>query len=427
MSEMNALAGVVLTWLVVASITAAVLTPLAWIACRTFGRQRAAIRHEIWLHVLLAVVILPALWLLAPKVFLPVLPAMETPVAELSEPAATNPAATTVSGSVSFVPEPKANAANATFPRGSVSWITWVVVSWLTGMSLMLARLLVAGMRLRRIRKHARHVDVGGYSFPILVSDQIEGPVCCGALRPAVLLPRALFEEEDKCGFGMILAHESAHVRRKDCVTNLFQRLVEAVFFFHPCVWYASRELTRERELICDQHVIYAGSSDTDYVKLLSNMVERGWGSPSPESVALFEGSLLMRVRTILGSQNIAFPELSRRARVLSAVVVSILLLAVGSLRLVARAAQSPEETQATEEAKQAKEDMRAITLAIREFSQRHGSFPKTLDEFRAEAGRPNQRSVGRRAGKSVGDSRKRRIFSYQRSYRSRLQLERTH
>ena len=80
MSEMNALAGTVSTWLVIASVAAAVLTLLGWTGSRMFRRRSAAIRHEIWLHVLLAVVILPALWLFAPKVLLPVLPVSEAPV-----------------------------------------------------------------------------------------------------------------------------------------------------------------------------------------------------------------------------------------------------------------------------------------------------------------------------------------------------------
>jgi hypothetical protein len=89
-------------------------------------------------------------------------------------------------------------------------------------------------------------------------------------------------------------------MRRRDGCLNLFQRLVEAVFFFHPLVWLASRQLTNEREHICDNYVLAQGASPDDYTTLLFRMVEQALDERRLPKVALFEGQLLARVRSLL-------------------------------------------------------------------------------------------------------------------------------
>lgn len=376
-------------YLAIASITAAVLMPVAWTCCRAFKLRSAALRHQVWLYVLLTVVIWPAVWSYMPRVSLAVLP-----VAEPSPPAAAQPApvAAPLPGAESMSGKTVSYSASHDMrERRTSSWMPWVVGLWFAGVLLMLSRLLVAAVRLGRIRRHARPARVSADGVRVFWSDEIEGPVCCGVLRPVVLLPRAFVEAEDRQGLGMVLAHESAHIRRKDHLANLFQRLMEALFFFHPCIWYASRELTRERELICDQHVVHGGISATEYVKFLSKMVEHGRGRPSPEAVALFEGHFLSRVRLLLDCRETLAPELPRATRLISAALATAMLLAAGTLRLEGRteekvsagetiAAASTASSQEPAELDPVRDAMRSIGRAILQYWRREGRFPESLD-----------------------------------------------
>jgi uncharacterized GH25 family protein len=67
-----------------------------------------------------------------------------------------------------------------------------------------------------------------------------------------------------------ILAHELAHVARWDAATNLLQLAVQAVFFFHPLVWWANRAIRREREKCCDEVVLSRpGESPRQYCEAI--------------------------------------------------------------------------------------------------------------------------------------------------------------
>src|SRR5262249_56001468 len=66
-----------------------------------------------------------------------------------------------------------------------------------------------------------------------------------------------------------LLTHELAHIRRFDLVVNLLQRVIETLLFFHPAVWYLSRQISRERENCCDDCVLAAGWQGTVYADAL--------------------------------------------------------------------------------------------------------------------------------------------------------------
>ena len=84
-----------------------------------------------------------------------------------------------------------------------------------------------------------------------------------------------------------ILLHELAHLRRWDDWTNLAQKIVKAVFFFHPAVWWIENHLTLEREMACDDIVLAQTASPRDYASSLISFAEklqnaRAWRSRKP-------------------------------------------------------------------------------------------------------------------------------------------------
>ncbi len=350
--------------LLVGSIAAAILVPLAWLTLRTTRLRAPVYRHMVWLYCLIGTVALPAIWLHGPKLMLPILPAG----AHVSEapPLPQTPAQSPMTSETPVAPRPQPETAvvallweqsispvEDTSPHhliptaGTISWKVAIAGVWLVGFAIMFIRLAVGWSRLRRICRAATPVepgelarDLSGRRIRIRLTEQLPGPVCFGMLRPIILLPRRMYQDASSKDLRMILAHELAHIDRGDCWVNLFQRLLEAVFFFHSLVWLASRQLTHERERICDNWVLARGVSVDDYMLLLSNIGERILMKTRPlPTVALFEGGLLSRVRSLLDPQHNRITRMTRRSAWTCALSFLLCFAALGTIRLGARPA----------------------------------------------------------------------------------------
>jgi beta-lactamase regulating signal transducer with metallopeptidase domain len=67
-----------------------------------------------------------------------------------------------------------------------------------------------------------------------------------------ILLPSSVISGLSVKQLEMILAHELAHIRRHDYLVNLLQSIIETLLFYHPGVWWVSRQIRKEREHCCD-------------------------------------------------------------------------------------------------------------------------------------------------------------------------------
>ena len=106
----------------------------------------------------------------------------------------------------------------------------------------------------------------------LLTSVAAHTPCVLGALFPVIVLPPALAAGLTTEQLRVVLAHELAHIKRHDYLVNLFQRLVEALLFFNPPVWWISRQLRLEREAACD--AIAARALDDDRVHVARTLVD---------------------------------------------------------------------------------------------------------------------------------------------------------
>ena len=88
-----------------------------------------------------------------------------------------------------------------------------------------------------------------------------------GILRPVLLWPRDIDMRLDDAQVHAILAHELAHVRRRDNLTAAMHMFVEAVFWFHPLVWWIGARLVDERERACDEEVVRLGNDPHVYAE----------------------------------------------------------------------------------------------------------------------------------------------------------------
>ncbi|MDP1797938.1 MAG: M56 family metallopeptidase [Planctomycetaceae bacterium] len=194
-------------------------------------------------------------------------------------------------------------------------WMAWIVAGWCAGVGLcslrpllgwhMLWRLRMVGVApvsddirtaLRRVSDRLRLRQ----TVQVLQSTLSQVPVVVGYLRPVILLPVSLLTNMPPSQLEAILAHELAHIRRHDFIVNLLQTLVETLFFYHPAVWWLSRQIRVEREHCCDDLVVAALDNRVEYGRALL-AIEELRGERTLLVLGAHDGSLLSRIRRIVG------------------------------------------------------------------------------------------------------------------------------
>jgi beta-lactamase regulating signal transducer with metallopeptidase domain len=194
-------------------------------------------------------------------------------------------------------------------------WLAWIVAGWSFGVMLCSLRPLLGWYTLRRLGcVGVSHVSEEVLAAMRRLSAQIglrravrvcqstlaRVPAVVGCVRPMILLPVSLLTSIPAAQLDAILAHELAHVRRHDFVVNLLQALVETLFFYHPAVWWLSSQIRVEREHCCDDLVVALLGNRIEYGRALV-AIEESCGRSTLLALGVSDGSLLMRVRRILG------------------------------------------------------------------------------------------------------------------------------
>src|SRR4029079_5814524 len=93
-------------------------------------------------------------------------------------------------------------------------------------------------------------------------------PMAWGIFRPSVLMP-ADADAWPSDRLRIVLLHELAHVKRRDCLTHLFAQMAFAAYWFNRLAWVAARHLRTERERACDDLVLATGTRGSDYADQL--------------------------------------------------------------------------------------------------------------------------------------------------------------
>jgi hypothetical protein len=100
-------------------------------------------------------------------------------------------------------------------------------------------------------------------------------PTVVGFVNPMILVPGWVMQELSADELNQIVLHELAHLRRWDDWTNLAQKVVRALFFFHPAVWWIEQKMSLEREMACDDAVIAHTESPRAYAECLAHLAEK--------------------------------------------------------------------------------------------------------------------------------------------------------
>jgi len=117
-----------------------------------------------------------------------------------------------------------------------------------------------------------------------------------------IMLPEEWLGDLPASDLEALLAHEVAHLRRRDFAANLAQRLLEAVLFFHPATWIAGRRIAMAREELCDAWALARGANPHGYASALTAAAERSQTRFALASVGVAESrfTLLRRVEAIM-------------------------------------------------------------------------------------------------------------------------------
>jgi len=218
-------------------------------------------------------------------------------------------------------------------PAAHFSWVVLIASLWAIGACGVLIAWIVRWTRVRTVVRHAtaqltgREADAlraaqiaGAIRRPIrlLVSQDCMEPGICGVFRPVLLWPAGISTHLDDAQLAAIVAHEVAHVQRRDNLFAVLHMCVEAVFWFHPLVWWMGARLLEERERACDEAVLRLGNEPARYADAILKACRFCVESPLP-CVSGVSGSNLKR--RMVQIMNAAAIPLSRSRKMLLASV----------------------------------------------------------------------------------------------------------
>jgi beta-lactamase regulating signal transducer with metallopeptidase domain len=268
-------------WLLAWSWQAAVLLACVWAGLKICRVKPPALRHQVWLFALIAVASMPVLSGVVQSLPLPqpnnraLSYAVELPRIVITNDA--SPVVQQPSRAVGVKPSVK---------QPIILSLSFAL--WLAGALIFAAKAAINVARLRRLRNGARCVSLADLDCDecdcealrsgkarLALSDDIRSPILLGVAPPMIVFPAdiaAWTSPAERCA---MLRHELAHVERRDHYVNLFQTVLGAVFFFHPLARYACRQLSVEREMACDDHVVGSGIEAEAYAESIIKVAER--------------------------------------------------------------------------------------------------------------------------------------------------------
>ena len=246
--------------------------------------RSAAAQHAVWTAVLGAMLALPVWMAWGPKASLAVLPAGETPRVALP------------AGGPEVIDAPPTPSAPLPAPLPATRAARWdwraaALAAYLTGAFVLLLRLAIGTVRSRR-----------------LTAACCAAPITVGILRPRILLP-AVSAGWSAQQLAAVMAHERAHVRRRDPLVQWLALLNRALFWFHPLAWWLERRLTALAEEACDAAVLEQGYGAAEYAELLIGMaraVRQGGTRLRAIGVAMPGSDLPRRIRRIASGKIVA-------------------------------------------------------------------------------------------------------------------------
>lgn len=237
-----------------------------------------------------------------------------------------------------IIPQGSRAAIAATSP-GPIHFLPALLIVWLCGF---LAVAFVWFVRWHRIRVSIRGVAPLRQGRELELLRQLERrhnmpkpidirlspnslePGIFGIARPILVWPQGISDRLGDAHLDTILAHELLHVRRRDNLAAAFHMLVEAIFWFHPMVWWMGVRLIAERERACDEEVLESGSDRQVYAESILKICEFCVGSPLTCVSGVTGADLKKRIYRIMSAQVACELDIRRKLLLGTAAILAI-------------------------------------------------------------------------------------------------------
>jgi beta-lactamase regulating signal transducer with metallopeptidase domain len=231
--------------------------------------------------------------------------------------------------------------------------VVWI---WLAGAAALLVRFSGGCWRVHRLRRATLAIERSPWqsvserlahrlrvrvAFHVVESSLVDVPAVLGWMRPIVLLPVAVLAAIPPDQIEALIAHELAHIRRRDYAVNLLQTIAEALLFFHPGVWWVSARIRQEREHCCDDAAVAVCGEATAYAEALAT-VAAGRLRGAALSIGAADGSLLGRIHRLVD-----LPREEQPHAFSGLVVVALGLALVAGTMVLSRPASAEAQTPA--------------------------------------------------------------------------------
>jgi beta-lactamase regulating signal transducer with metallopeptidase domain len=232
------------------------------------------------------------------------------------------------------------------------SWLTlpenaaaYLFLAWAAIATAGLARIVVGFVQLGRLRRSCVEVQQVKLNSQVhmalqespraavlCTSEHVTVPTALGLASPAkIAIPAWLIDQLSPEELHHLVLHELAHLRRWDDWTNLAQRVLGALLFFHPAIWWLQSRLALEREMACDECVLAQTRNARAYARSLANMAERSFVR---RTAALAQAAVSRLHDTTLRVAKILSPASNRRSTSAAPLFASVAV--VGGLTLMA-------------------------------------------------------------------------------------------
>ena len=290
-----------------------VIALFAWVVLRLSGRRSSSTRFAVWFSALMAIALLPVLHGFA----------------------------------LSAAPGGAGVPASAFTLPGS--WVDIIFLGWDSIAGLGVLRVAFGLWQVQKLRAGSTTLDpstldprlqrtlqeFASRSVTLAVSDHLQVPAAIGFFRPRIVLPAWSMRELSAEELNAVLIHELAHLRRWDDWTNLTQKVLRSLFFFHPAVWWVEGQISLEREMACDDIVLSRRVSPRSYAECLVSVAEKSF---LRRSLALAQAAVSRMRHTSRRVTQILDANRSRGTRVWKPALGLVAIFSTLCLVVVARA-----------------------------------------------------------------------------------------
>ena len=273
-------------------------TAVVWLMARAVRTNAARVRYWLWFAASVKFLV-PIAWLVTvgERFAWRTAPATAPAAAAAVIEQVLTPAATVVT-----------SVASAPATSSPTVWPVLLLLAWSVGVLFVLVQWWQQWQPIRRALGDARPADIGDHEgITVRASASMIEPGVFGIWRPVLLVPEGISDRLTPAQLRALIAHERCHIRHHDNLTAALHMAVEALFWFHPLVWWLERRLIEERERACDEYVLQSGSSPQDYAEGILEVCRFAKQAP-PAFVAGISGSDLKRRIHLILDQEIGRP-----------------------------------------------------------------------------------------------------------------------